>query len=115
MHCTDGWRITGYYLPLEVDFHQPPLKIQVEGIGADPFPADFLDATKMEGWGQTRYGWFLGWSKHHWVKSQAPLNAHGQPLRIGSIAVDPAVIPNGSKVQIPSAPPPWNQQTFVAD
>jgi 3D (Asp-Asp-Asp) domain-containing protein len=43
------------------------------------------------------------------------LNAIGTALHIGSLAVDPALIPLGTAVTIPNAPSPWNNRTFTAD
>jgi 3D (Asp-Asp-Asp) domain-containing protein len=49
------------------------------------------------------------------MKNDAPLNAQGERLQMGSLAVDPSVIPLRSRVQIPDLVPPWDKQVFVAD
>jgi len=114
MSCFDGWFVTGYYTPSESEFHGPNVDIDVQGYGSDQFPADFLKRVRIEGWGLTRHGWYLGWDRR-WIKGDAPLNARGQPLKIGSLAVDRQVIPLGSHVRIPTLVSPWNAQLFVAD
>ena len=115
MNCTDGWSITGYYLPAEDQFHGEGKSADVKDWKIDTFPEDFLRAAEMEGWAMTRYGWFLGWSDGRWTKANAPLNARGGSLGQGSLAVDPAVIPLGTAVILPNAPSPWNMQQFIAD
>jgi 3D (Asp-Asp-Asp) domain-containing protein len=118
MSCSDGWYVTGYYTCAEAQFHGSPIQIIVTGVGPDQFPSDFLSAVRIEGWGQTRNGWFLGWSGGKWVRGNAPLNAVGKPLQTGtpnSLAVDRSVIPIGTRVMIPSLPAPWNTTVFVAD
>ena len=116
MSCSDGWYITGYYTASEDQFHGNPVSVTVKGVGADQFPSDFLSAVRLEGWGLTRHGWYLGWSTSQgWISGPAALNARGQPLQRGSLAVDRHVVPLGTKVRITNLPAPWNQQAFVAD
>jgi 3D (Asp-Asp-Asp) domain-containing protein len=115
MNCSNGWRITGYYTPLETDFHGAPQQITVQGQGTDSFPGDFLAGVQMEGWGQTRHGWFLGYYAKKYTSADAPQSARGRPLAVGSLAVDKNEIPFGSSVRIPGLPAPWNNQLFVAD
>lgn len=112
--CSDGWFVTGYYTASEDMFSGHMVAINVPGVGSVSFPADFLKHVKIEGWGETRFGWFLGFDDG-WVKGSAALNAVGRPLQIGSLAVDPQVIALGTKVRIPNLKAPWNQQLFVAD
>lgn len=114
MGSTDGWRITGYYLPASGDFHGRIETIQIHRQKIS-LPSHFLSKVKMEGWGLITGGNYLGWSNHQWVLNNDPLNAVGTALHIGSLAVDPTVIPLGTNVTIPSAPPPWNTRMFVAD
>ena len=117
MSCSDGWYVTGYYTCTEEEFTGQPTSVNVSGAGQDSFPSDFLSAVRMEGWGRTRHGWFLGWTGR-WIKGPAPLNALGQPLQSGvrnSLAVDRSVIPLGTIVRVPSLPGEWSATTFVAD
>jgi 3D (Asp-Asp-Asp) domain-containing protein len=114
MSCSDGWFVTGYYTPGEDEFHGSAIDIDVEGYGSDHFPGDFLKHVRIEGWGLTRHGWYLGWDRR-WVKGNSPLNAQGKPLQTGSLAVDRRVIPLGTSMRIPNLAPPWDTQLFVAD
>ncbi|WP_241291580.1 3D domain-containing protein [Burkholderia stabilis] len=112
--CSTGWRITGYYLPAEADFQDPASPASVTGWGEDSFSAKFLDACRMEGWGETRYGWFLGWSDGHWVKSDFAKDARDGHLEIGCVAVDVHMIPLGTVLRIPTAPAPWCDRILTA-
>jgi 3D (Asp-Asp-Asp) domain-containing protein len=114
MSCSDGWFVTGYYTPGEDEFHGPKIDIEVGGHGPDRFPGDFLKHVRIEGWGLTRHGWYLGWD-HKWIKGDSPLNAQGRPLHTGSLAVDRHLVPLGTGMRIPNLAPPWNTQLFVAD
>ncbi len=114
MSCSTGWFVTGYYTPGEDEFDGPSTMITIPGVGQDSFPAKFLKHVRIEGWGLTRHGWFLGFD-NGWVKGNAPLNARGGPLQIGSLAVDRDVIAMGSRVRIPTLVAPWDTQEFIAD
>lgn len=114
MSCSGGWFVTGYYTPGEEEFDGPPTPIAVPGVGEQTFPANFLKHVRIEGWGLTRHGWFLGFD-HGWIKGDAALNAKGGPLAIGSLAVDRRVIAMGSHIRIPTLASPWSNQEFVAD
>ena len=115
MTCTNGWDVTGYYTPLESDFNGTSRQINIVGRGSDQFPSDFIKAMNIEGWGQTRYGWFLGYDGKIYTSSSAPLNGLDQPLKIGSLAVDKSEIAYGKSVRITNLLPPWSNQVFVAD
>src|SRR4051812_29708810 len=93
--CSDGWRITGYYTPVETDFTAANTReIEIRGIGKDSFNSEFLrtifDDNKGfgEGWGKTRYGWYLGYYDGRWHKADAPLDADDKPLKPDAVAVD---------------------------
>jgi len=105
--------VTGYYTPREEEFTGPSTQIDVPGHGFVKFPLDFVRHVQVEGWGLTRYGWYLGWEQG-WTKDDAPRDSRGERLRNGSLAVDPSVIPFGTRVQIPNLPPPWDEQSFIA-
>lgn len=120
--CSDGWRITGYYTPVETDFTSGESReLDVRGVGRQTFDAEFLrtifdeDKGYGEGWGKTRFGWYLGNYNGRWHKANAPLDANDQPLEANTVAVDHGVIPNGSIVQIPGLPGDWSQQKFKSD
>lgn len=110
-NCSDGWRITGYYTPIETDYTTAETRaIEIRGLGKETFNADFLktvfddDQGFGEGWGKTRFGWYLGEYNGRWHKADAPLDANDHPLQPDTVAVDNSVIPAGSTVEIPDLP-----------
>ena len=120
--CSEGWRITGYFTPVETDYESTETsEIEIKGIGALSFNAEFLnivfneDDGFGEGWGKTRFGWYVGKYNGAWHKSDAPLDAHDAPLLPNSIAVDPHLIPNGSVVQIPGLPHGFGDIKFIGN
>lgn len=109
--CSDGWRITGYYTPVETDFATAETReIDIRGLGKQSFNAEFLktifddDQGFGEGWGKTRFGWYVGNYNGRWHKADAPLDADDKPLEPDTVAVDNFVIPSGSTVTIPDLP-----------
>lgn len=112
--CTIGWNITGYYTPVEADFSGPTQTVTVNGT-ARAFYSSFLSEVQIEGWGQTKSGDYLGLENAVFYSTKSPLNSLDQPLKVGDVAVDFAVIPAGSNLTIPSIPAPWNTTKFVAD
>lgn len=120
--CSDGWRITGYFTPVETDYDSPAtIEIEIAaGVGRESFNAEFLnvvfneDEGFGEAWGKTRFGWYLGKYDGKWHKSDAPLDAHNTPLNLNSVAVDNAFIPNGSEVKIPGLPDEYGKRFFRA-
>jgi 3D (Asp-Asp-Asp) domain-containing protein len=120
--CSDGWRITGYFTPIEADYASEGMReVEIEGVGKKSFNAEFLDTVFNEeegwgeGWGKTRFGWYLGNYNGAWHKSDAPLDANNSPLETNSVAVDNNLIPNGSSVKIPDLPTEYSTKTFVAN
>src|SRR5690349_24221758 len=67
MHCSEGWRITGYFTPVETDYMSED-KTEVDAVGVGPvsFDSEFVrtvfdeDKGWGEGWGKTRFGWYVG-------------------------------------------------------
>ena len=114
--CSPGWKVTGYHVPVQTD-SQPPLQtILVKGHGSATFPASFLPKVDMEGWAQTSDGWFLGHENGEYFRSDFPLNAHGKALRVGhSMAAALGILKQGTLVQLPDAPSPWNSYVFTID
>jgi 3D (Asp-Asp-Asp) domain-containing protein len=113
--CSDGWRITGYYTPVETDFASTDTReIEIRGPGRETFKekfnVDFLNtvfddnAGYGEGWGKTRFGWYVGEYNGRWHRADAPLDAHDHPLEPDAVAVDNSVIPAGSTVNMPDLP-----------
>ena len=119
MSCSDGWRITGYYTPIETDFTSTDTReIEIRGVGKETFNAQFLktifddDIGYGEGWGKTRFGWYLGNYNGGWHKADAPLDANDKPLQQDAVAVDRSVIPAGSTVTIPELPDDLGRLVF---
>jgi 3D (Asp-Asp-Asp) domain-containing protein len=121
-HCSEGWRITGYFTPIEMDYDSGQMtEIEVGRWGKMSFDSEFLrtvfdgDEGFGEGWGKTRFGWYLGNYNGTWHKADAPLDANNSPLRTNSIAVDNSLIPNDSAVTIPGLPDEFGKTDFVAN
>ena len=113
--CSDGWYITGYYVPREDELPGTAEQISVEGAGNLSFSQTFLTETRTEGWGITRFGWALGFYSNAWHRSDAgPLDSSGKVLTVGTIAVDRSIIPAGSQVQVSTLPSPWGSKTLLA-
>jgi 3D (Asp-Asp-Asp) domain-containing protein len=113
--CSEGWYITGYYVPREDDMPGTAEQIEVERVGNLSFSQEFLSETRTEGWGITRFGWALGYHSGGWHRSDAgALDAAGNLLVDGAIAVDHSVIPRGAQVQISTLPDRWGSKTFRA-
>ena len=113
--CSDNWYITGYYTPVESDFSSRARQaVRVKGLGRLSFKKDFIYQVKIEGWGKTRHGWYLGYYSKAWHKSDAPLDAKGRALVVGTIATDPAVIASGQTVTIPALYQHVKRRRFVA-
>jgi 3D (Asp-Asp-Asp) domain-containing protein len=125
-NCSEGWRITGYYTPVETDF-DPSGTREIEVLGPDKqsfrenFNPEFLstifseDVGYGEGWGKTRFGWYLGQYDGAWHKSDAPLDANDRPLEANTVAVDHQVIPRGSLVRIPDLPGGLGELEFISN
>lgn len=121
--CSDGWRITGYYTPIETDYTSTETReIDVYGpnreVFKESFNTDFLNTVFNdnegfgEGWGKTRFGWYIGEYNGRWHKADAPLDADDKPLQPDAVAVDRSVIPAGSIVTIPELPGDLGKLTF---
>ena len=122
-NCSDGWRITGYYTPVETDFKDGDMR-EVEVYGArgetfkESFNAEFLKVVFDdnegfgEGWGKTRFGWYIGEYRGRWHKADAALDASDHPLQPDTVAVDRSVIPAGSTVTLPDLPGDLSKLTF---
>lgn len=120
--CSDGWRITGYFTPIETEYKSPEMReIEIKGVGKTKFNSEFLhvvfdeNAGYGEGWGKTRFGWYLGNYRGAWHKADAPLDADNSPLQTNSVAVDKSLIPTDSIVKIPGLPGAFGSETFIAN
>jgi 3D (Asp-Asp-Asp) domain-containing protein len=103
MVCEDNWQVTGYFVPVEKDYAVKSLKtIRTKGGLTKTFDSTFLTAVKLEGWGKTNEGWYLGFYSHQWHNSAHPLDALGKPLILSTIAADTNRIPFGREIYIPT-------------
>jgi 3D (Asp-Asp-Asp) domain-containing protein len=113
--CSEGWYVTGYYIPREDELPGSAEEIYVERVGNLSFSEEFLNETRTEGWGITRFGWALGYYSGGWHRSDSgALDASGKLLTDGAIAIDRSLIPPGAQVQISTLPSPWSSKTFRA-
>src|SRR5262245_22684262 len=111
--CSEGWYITGYYVPREDELPGAPEEVNVDRMGNLTFSQEFLNETRTEGWGITRYGWALGYYSGGWHRSdRGALDASGNLLSEGAVAIDRSLIPPGAEVQITTLPSPWSSKTF---
>lgn len=122
MHCSEGWRITGYFTPIEADYSSgQTTEVEVGDHGRFSFDSEFVkivfDEEKGfgEGWGKTRFGWYLGNYNGRWHRADAPLDANNSPLKVNSIAVDNTLIPVDSTVTIPGLPDEFGKTDFIAN
>ncbi|MGI8786262.1 MAG: 3D domain-containing protein [Pyrinomonadaceae bacterium] len=120
--CSEGWRVTGYFTPIETDYDSADVReIEIKNVGKMKFNAEFLnvvfseEAGFGEGWGKTRFGWYLGNYHGAWHKSDDPLDANNSPLQANSVAVDNSVISTDSIVKIPALPGEFGKEIFVAN
>jgi len=121
--CTSDWYITGYFLPIESDYSGKLVEISVDRV-EQFYLADFLEVVKIEGWGRTNAGNYLGWYYDSYHISDTYLDSQGNDLVVGTIAVDISFIehehgsklniPTLPKLNIPSLPEPWNSIVFSA-
>ena len=111
--CSSDWYITGYFTPIESDYSGDFKRIAF-GDNIKHFRADFLEAVKIEGWGKTRLGDYVGWYDNSFHLSDSALDMHGNKLVVPSVAVDTLLIKQKAKLAIPTLPTPWNEMVFTA-
>lgn len=112
-NCSTHWYITGYFTPVESDYSGKFITVTVNGYPYK-FKEDFLSEIKIEGWGKTLSGKYLGWYGDSFHLSDFPLDVTGSKLGLRAVAVDPVLIPPNSAITIPTLLPPWNDLVFVA-
>ena len=107
-HCISGFTITGYFTPIESDYTgQKKVTINLGSIGNKEFDENFIKDVKIEGWGKTNDGSYIGFHDGKWFQSPNPLNSNGQPLIKGSAAVDNKIIPNLKQLTISTLVVPY--------
>ena len=115
--CSKDWYITGYYTPVESEYSGDFTTVLVGGVERQ-YRSDFLADVTIEGWGRTLSGDYLGWYQYSYHLSNYPLDAKGNKLVVGSVAVDPQKINlygrDVHKLIIPTLQSPWNEIIFNA-
>jgi 3D (Asp-Asp-Asp) domain-containing protein len=118
--CTGGWYITGYFTPFEGDYNGSKQILSVitpESVAKQrAFAKSFLHEVKVEGWGRTLAGDYIGLvtTDKQWHSASNPTGGAGKPLIQHTVAVDPNIIKMGQKLIIPTLPEPWNTTTLTA-
>lgn len=112
--CSDDWYVTGYYTPHETDYNGGRDSVIIDRSMKTDFPESFLKDVKLEGWGKTRFGWYLGYYSSRWHQSDQPLDSRGRALVLGTAAIDPKVVAQGSTVTIQSDHPFLKSRDFTA-
>jgi 3D (Asp-Asp-Asp) domain-containing protein len=112
--CSTGWKVTGYFTPVDSDYHGPTRNITVDSVNRTFFSL-FLDAVKTEGWGKTNQGDYIGYYGGSYHLSTQPLDSNRNSLKIGALAADLSLIPKGIKLTIPTAPFPWNSIVYTVN
>lgn len=113
--CTDGWHVTGYFIPVESDYSNTSLVKIWTDKGSRTFYKGFVDKVRIEGSGKTRAGDYLGYWSGGYQITGVPMTATGKALQVGHVAVDRSVIPMHASLTIPTLPSPWNARTFTAE
>ena len=112
-NCSSDWYITGYFTPIESDYSGDFIRIAFDDY-IKHFRSDFLADVKIEGWGKTRLGNYVGWYDNSFHLSDAALDSHGDNLLVQSVAVDSDIIKQKTKLVIPKLPNPWNEIVFTS-
>lgn len=110
--CSTGWYVTGYYTPAEEDYHGRYISIPVDGTSYK-FRQDFVEDVKIEGWGKTSSGRYLGWYENGFHFGDVPLDSSGNPLVLGTVAIDKTLIDQNARIVIPTLPRPWDSFIFA--
>jgi hypothetical protein len=111
--CSDGWRIAGYYTPIEDDYDNSRRQISVDGM-VRSYDSRFLEDVMDEGWGKTRFDEYLRWDGDEFHFSRIPRDAEGHPLNIGDAATDRSMIEEHTKFTVPDLPGSWGDITYKA-
>lgn len=111
--CSDGWYVTGYFVPVEIDYGDNFISVIIDEKPRE-FRKDFVDTVKIEGWGKTVSGDYLGWYDDSFHISKTALDQNGEPLVAGTIAVDNEIIDGGTELMISTLPEPWNEIVLLS-
>jgi len=111
--CTDGWKITGYFTPIESEYPNV-LKTVMTDMGLRIFRKQFLDNVETEGWGKTLQSDYVGFYDGGWHIHHSAVDSRGNVLTLYGIAVDPDIIPFDTQVTIPNLPSPFGSRIYTA-
>lgn len=111
--CSDGWYVTGYFVPVESDYVDNFITINIDEKSRE-FRQDFVDTVQIEGWGKTLSGDHLGWYANSFHINLNPLDLDGEILVVGKIAIDITIIDHDARLIIPTLPEPWNEIILVS-
>jgi 3D (Asp-Asp-Asp) domain-containing protein/peptidoglycan/xylan/chitin deacetylase (PgdA/CDA1 family) len=141
LQCSSGWGLATYFTPVETDFNgsmKAILAVNEMSNHTDngsnrsnttttitasnnngtysslSMFTSFLDAVQEYGYGKTKEGNYIGYYNNQYHLSSDQLNSIGKKLKIGDVAVDPSIIPLGTKVTLPTLPAPWNNLSYLA-
>jgi 3D (Asp-Asp-Asp) domain-containing protein len=119
LECSDGWYVTGYFTPDESNYSGEKVEVAVTNPQGETsnreFYKAFIDVVKVEGFGKTLAGDYLGGDDNEWHSETGDLDRFGEPLKVGiTVAVDPNIVPFGTELSIPSLPKPWSDHNFTA-
>ena len=116
MNCSSDWYVTGYFTPKESDYSGLKKTIFVHELGNMSFYKSFLNDVRIEGAGETHFGWYIVNHGHGWSKISYPPDSVNGTLKVGdSVATDPSVIPTGTNgITIRTLPSPWNTYQYRA-
>jgi len=111
-NCTSGWYITGYFTPLESDYLGETIQTSIDN-NTEQYKIDFLDQVRIEGWGKTKSGQYIGWYEDSFHMENEPKDFQGNQLMINTVAADPSVLKQKMKISISTLPNPWNTIKFT--
>lgn len=87
----NGFKLTVYYTPVESEYTGS--KVSATGV-TGKYRSDFLNDVKMEGYGKTESGSYIGYFSGKYSKSDKPLSCTGTGLKKEkTVAVDNTIIP----------------------
>ena len=64
--CSTDWLVTGYFTVRESDFDGARIQVTFEDGKTRSYRAAFLDAVKVEGWGRSEQGAYVGYDDGAW-------------------------------------------------
>lgn len=111
--CSSGWRVTGYFCPLESEYPDVTKRVNTDK-GSRVFRTEFLYHVETEGWGETIIGDYLGFYSNSYHIATEPLDSQGNVLQLDTAAVDPRIIPFGTRFKVSSLAPAYRDMIYVA-